>query len=341
VHRAFPQLVRRVRAHAVRRALLPIVVASTLAACSGGSDDATTPSQASEPTPQAQPTPTEVTQPSGNPVADAYLALTRADHEALPGVIAALDEALASRPDDGVLAFYAGTMRLWRMTRARGAAEVDLTQLAYDARDTFALLERARELRPESEHAAAFLGVAYLSVGTFLRDEGLIATGARVLEDAVPLHPVYVNGVRGITLGALPRTHPLLADAAAALDQTFTLCALEGDDANLFVYPPGRLPSERRMCNDEGIVAHVWEGILLVAGDIAVKQGDPERARALYASARTSPTYDSWMMRDFLEQRIVDADDRAARYLDDDPANDPQTWMEGDLICVGCHASAR
>jgi hypothetical protein len=47
------------------------------------------------------------------------------------------------------------------------------------------------------------------------------------------------------------------------------------------------------------------------------------------------------MLRELLEQRIADADARAALYLDDDPANDPQTWMESDLICVGCHASAR
>lgn len=279
--------------------------------------------------------------PSGNAVANAYAALVAGDHDALPAVIAALDDAVARAPEDGVSAFYGGTMRLWRLTRLREAPQPDLAQMALEAQTMLRLLEDARALRPESEHVAAFLGVAQVSVGQFIGDESRIERGRAVLEEAVPLHPVYVNGVRAITLGALPRSHPAFSDAVAAMQAVIAGCGLvaSGEEGFSFAYPEGPQPSARRMCNDSGIVAHVWEGIFLTFGDIAVKQGEPARARALYANARSAPSFATWTLRDLLDERIAQADARAALYLDDDPGNDPKTWMEGDRICTGCHAS--
>lgn len=309
----------------VRRAAAVLTCASLLA-CSGGGD-------APQPPPGGQ--------PASNPIADAYAALVGADESALPGVIAALDGAVGQRPDDGASTFYAGVMRLWRLTAARQDPARDLVQMALDAQATLALLERARTLRPESEHAAAFLGVAQVTIGHFVGDAERIDDGQRVLDEAVRLHPAYVNGVRAIALGALPRESPFFAEAIEALFATIAACGLEagGVLGLTFAYPAGPLPSARRVCNDEGIVAHVWEGIFLTFGDILVKQGDAAKARALYENARSSPGFDTWLLRDLLEERIEQAPARAERYLDDDPANDPLTWMEEDRICVGCHAS--
>ncbi|HEY8518342.1 MAG TPA: hypothetical protein VIS07_22745 [Candidatus Binatia bacterium] len=319
----------------LRRAAYVLLACAALCACGDGGGTASGPGGNGDPEP---PTP-----PSGNPVADAYAALVRADVDALPAVIAALDDAVARDPQDGVSAFYAGTMRLWRLTQLRGAPQPDLVEMAHEAQAMLEHLETARALRPQSEHAAAFLGVAQVTVGSYVGDESRVEYGRAVLADAVPLHPVYVNGVRAITLGALPRSHPAFADAVAAMEATIEGCGLvaSGEDGLGFVHPEGTQPSARRMCNNLGVVAHVWEGILLTFGDIAVKQGDARRARALYASARSAPNSDTWTLRELLDERIAQADARAALYLDDDPSNDPKTWMEGDKICTGCHASER
>lgn len=157
----------------------------------------------------------------------------------------------------------------------------------------------------------------------------------------VPLHPAYVNGVRAIALGALPRSNPAFADAMPAMQATIAACGLVPSGAHglTFAYPDGLQPSERRVCNDRGIVAHVWEGIFLTFGDILAKHGDAARARELYANARSAPDFASWTLRDLLAERIAQADARAALYLDEDPGNDPTTWMEENRVCTGCHAS--
>lgn len=279
--------------------------------------------------------------PSHNPIGDAYAALVAADHDALPGVIAALDDAIALDPTDGASAFYAGTMRLWRLTRLRADPAGNAVEMAFDAQATLALLESAHALRPASEHAAAFLGVAQVTVGAVVGDQARVERGRAVLEAAVPLHPAYVSGVRAIALGALPRDHPAFPEAIVGMNATLAACGLEGTGEHglTFAYPGGAQPSARRVCNDEGIVAHVWEGIFLTFGDIVVKHGDAARARELYANARSAPDFDTWTLRDLLDQRIAQAGERAALYLDEDPSNDPRTWMEEERICTGCHAS--
>jgi hypothetical protein len=65
--------------------------------------------------------------------------------------------------------------------------------------------------------------------------------------------------------------------------------------------------------------------------------GDAERARALYRSAQTSPTYDSWPFASLLEERIATAEARRAQYADPNPLNDPPVWALDGHICRGCH----
>jgi hypothetical protein len=311
---------------ALRASALVLVLAS-FAACGGGGG--------------AAPEPVPVDDPESNPIVDTYEALIAGNHEILPRLVPSMDALFEQRPEDGVVAFYSGIVHLWSLTRGRQDPNRDLPSMALEADAAIKSFERAVALRPTSEHAAAFLGVALLAVGDSIGNEVQIEEGRRVLDGAVPLHPAYVNGVRGIAFGGLPRSHPLFAEAEAALFATVEACGYEGGGEHglRFAYPPGALPSARRVCNDSGLVAHVWEGLFLTFGDVVVKRGDADRARVLYANARSAPDYDRWILRDVLEDRIAGADARAQLYLDDDPANDPPTWMEGDQVCVGCHAS--
>jgi len=320
--------VSRAVTHACRTVSILILAGASLLAC-GGDRGGTS----------GQPPAGEAV---SNPIGAAYEALVAANHEALPQIIAALDESVARDPNDAASAFYAGVMRLWRLTRARPDRNRDLAQMALDARDAVALLETATALRPESEHAAAFLGIAQVGIGAFVGDEVRIEQGRQILDGAVPLNPAYVHGVRALVFGALPRAHPLFQQAIDGVRRSLEACGSVGggEQGLTFAYAAGPLPSAQRVCNDSGIVAHVWEGLFLTFGDILVKQGEADKARAAYENAKASPAYDTWLLREPLEERIAQAGARADLYLDDDATNDPLTWMEEDRICVGCHASA-
>jgi hypothetical protein len=273
-----------------------------------------------------------------DPMVLAYSALEAANYDALPGVIADLDAAFEAHPDRGRTAFYAGTMRLWLAT----GAPRDLGDRYQDVTGAIEKLERAHALRPTDPHVNAFLGIARTALGNVLGDQALIDTGRQVLDEGIEYYPPYVNGVRTQAFGMLPRDHQHFPDAIDAMYATFQACGLDasaGDDLKI-VYPLEE-DSPQGTCWNGGVVDHVWEGIFLIYGDVHVKSGDVAMARRLYEAAKLSPTYDTFLYGDELEARIADADARAARYLDGDPDNDPETWMDGEHLCVGCHASKR
>lgn len=273
-----------------------------------------------------------------NPIAAAYQALEEADYGALPGLIERLDAEFESRPDQGRVAFYAGTMRLWLATGASRSP----TETLNDVLVAIDKLKQARALRPEDAHVNAFLAVAQAILGATLRDEARIDEGRQLFLDSVRLYPPYVQGVRAQGLGVLPPDHPYYGEALEARDATLTDCgssvSASGDFAITY---PREDWNPQGTCWNEGIVQHVWEGIFLIYGDLTAKAGDAERARQLYGAAKLSPTFDRWPFAPELEARLEKAGERTALYQDGDPDNDPLIWVQEQHLCVGCHASRR
>ncbi len=274
---------------------------------------------------------------SPNLIATAYAALESAEYDKAPELIAGLDAAFEANPNQGRIAFYAGTMRLWLAT---GGPREPAEQLN-DVLGAIDKLEQARVLRPEDPHVNAFLGIAQVALGNVLRDEQRIDTGRTVLVRGIPFYPPYVNGVRTQAMGMLPRDHQYFPQAIDAMHETLAACGVQatpGSDLRI-VYPSAA--NTQGTCWNSGHVDHVWEGIFLIYGDVLVKSGNPSLGRQLYETARLSPTFDAWLFPDVLEARIASAEQRAVLYLDGDRENDPPTWMEDRNLCIGCHASKR
>ncbi len=278
---------------------------------------------------------------SSNPTANAYAALLRGDYGSLPGVIAALDEAVASDPKDEQSVFYAGVMRLWRITQRNDDPSYAASDFAQDLKTASDDLDTARKLDPTDPHAAGFYGILEVNAGNTAHAQTAIDAGRQVLEGAVPLYPAYIHGIQALAFGALAKDHPDFPRAAAALAATVNACAPGSADAGTQVFAyPASTPLERRgACSDDGVVAHVWEGFWLTYGDIVAKQGDANGARIAYGNAKNAPRYDRWVLGDVLDQRLNDLDKRTTLYTDGDPTNDPTTWMEEGHLCVGCHAN--
>jgi hypothetical protein len=283
----------------------------------------------------------DVPQTEPAPVTDAYAALERGDVSALPDLIDTLDQSVASDPDDGLSLFYTGAMRLWRVVEAQKDPEPNVAQVVDDSMRAIDDLRVARDLRPNDSHPAGFFGIGQVAVGSTIRNEERVDEGEQALTHAVALDSAYIHGIRALAYGALGTDHRYFHEALDGLQGTVEACQYEsgGEHALAYAYPTEDLPHDQRVCNNSGAVAHVWEGFFLTYGDVMTKLGDGAAARILYENAKASPTYDRWTLTDLLRRRIDDADARAALYSDDDPANDPRTWMEEGLMCTGCHAS--
>ncbi len=268
------------------------------------------------------------------PIASAYATLEAGDYTALPGVIDSLDVAFEQDPQQGRVAFYAGTMRLWRAT----GAPRRIDELLADVTAAIENLQQARVLRPNDPHVNAFLGIALVSLGVGLADSERIDAGRQILADGVRFYPPYVNGVRTQAFLMLSNDHAYFPEALEAMYATLEDCGFEHEPgADFAITYPSRAAAPT--CSNAGVVDHVWEGIFLIYGDLFVKMGDARRARQLYETAKASPTFEAWPFGDELAQRIASADARAELYLDGDRSNDPPSWLQEQNLCTGCHTS--
>lgn len=264
----------------------------------------------------------------GDALTDAYAALTRGDKAAIPEVVTAIDRQSSSQPEDPYAVFYAGAFRLWQL-----AENLDLGS----AQGVLDNLERAHELLPDDFRITGFYGLSQVIIGG-IGDAALLGAGLQTLEHGVGQQSTYGHFLRATAVSTLSSTHPAFKTALSDMEGVGPDCKVEIDTEGTYHYPTDLTVSRPRVCTNDGIVPHAWEGYFASFGDIALKAGEPaERARALYRSAMTAPTYKDWPFKQLLEQRIEAAEANAAAYADANPLNDPGVWSLGGNICVGCH----
>jgi hypothetical protein len=272
-------------------------------------------------------------------VASAYAALVAGDLDKVPRLIEALDDRVAASPDDGMAAFYAFTMRDWLMAEGVLSGVAGIEAL-WQAAPMFEYGEQAYKLRPDDARVPAFLGMTKLNVGQLFGDTALIEDGMTNLDDAIARLPAYGHFLRICGLSQFPADSAEFATAVRDVSAYVEDCGLTPDQTGSYAYLSGPLEFERHVCNNEGIVAHSWEGASFVLGDVLLKSGAVDRARAMYNSAKNSPSYDEWPFASELEQRIASADQFAAQYADDDAWNDPPLWILSGRVCRGCHQAS-
>ena len=272
-------------------------------------------------------------------IAQAYAALTRGDPSTIDATLEALDRALAARPDGGFENFYAGTFRIWKLSEGSlGLGDILRTPNLAD--ETLDRLGRARMLMPDDFRVPGFLGLAQVNAGNLSSDDAMLQKGLATLDQAIAQFPAYGHYLRAMSTSGLAKDSALFRGAVDDMAALTKACVLtESDGEVAYVYPSGptAAPSPH-VCLNDGIVPHVWEGIFITFGDLALKSGaSPARVRALYRSAQTSPTYASWPFAKLLEQRLARVDSDVKLYADDNPLNDPEIWATEGHICTGCH----
>ena len=264
----------------------------------------------------------------GDALTEAYAALTRGDKAAIPQVVAAIDRQRSAQPDNPYAVFYAGAFRLWQL-----AENLDLGA----AQGVLDNLERAHELLPDDFRVTGFYGLSQVIIGGF-GDPALLDAGLQTLEHGVDQQSTYGHFLRATAVSTLSSTHPAFKTALSDMEGVGPDCMVEIGAEGIYHYPTDPTVDRPRVCTNDGIVPHAWEGYFASFGDIALKAGESaERARALYRSAMTAPTYKDWPFKQLLEQRIDAAEANAAAFADANPLNDPGTWALSGNICVACH----
>lgn len=263
-------------------------------------------------------------------------------YEALPEVTAALTAAYLKNPRDPKLALLIGHAHFWRAAeRGRdpqsGPTVTDAIVLA-----NFYFGEAYR-LQPDDHRIAGWLASTQMALGSVHGDERARRRGYFMMKESVRADPEFNYFTLGYVLSRLPAGDPKLAEAVEAMWANLDVCVghkVDRRNPDLSALGSSIVPDgPRRVCFNGPYTPHSVEGYFLAFGDLLVKTGDPELAKAVYLQARVSPTYDSWPFKALLEERAATAEVRAARFAAGDGASElPEMISTSTRACAVCHA---
>lgn len=235
-----------------------------------------------------------------------------------------LSAAVAADENDGWSWFLLGMYHLLRVGRVLTdyenptLAAVDGSRLAREA------LDRAVPLLPYDNRIPGFRGAATYNLGVVTKDAALQQLGLDQLDDAIGENPLF-------------NSFSYLGTVAAATrpgDPLFTR-AIEYLEAGL---ASGCRPdTDPRNCGNGGRAPHNIQGSFTLFGDLFTKAGRPEEAVPFYSLALGLPGTETYRFADLISARAETLDDRAARWADADPTNDPKLIGTGAEACAYCH----
>jgi tetratricopeptide (TPR) repeat protein len=258
---------------------------------------------------------------------------------------AALDAAAEADPEHGPLAFDRALAHTWHVTEAGRDPSPDPEALEAEAASLVGLFQTAYEKNPDDDRVGCFLGVTLMNAGRATRNDELTQQGVAVLDQAVQAWPEFNLFCVGLAYDHLPASHPDFARAVDAAFETMDVCyggPIDRDNPDISPYLDQATDEGiKRVCWNDWIAPHNWEGFYMWMGDILVKQGRIDAALVAYNNSTLSTDYANWPYRSLLEERLdSDLEAKAALYQDDDPANDPPfAGEEVSRSCAVCHAA--
>jgi hypothetical protein len=267
-----------------------------------------------------------------------------ARYEAIPEVHTLLAAAYDENPHDPRVAMLLGQLHFWKAAeRARD------TRRAPTIAEHLILAERylheAARLAPDDHRIPGWVGGLELALGNVHGDPGLTRRGYFRLRKAMLAYPEFNGFSFAFPLISQPPASPLLREAVDAMWETAELCNRERYDRARPHLEYRRFAQHRtaagrtRVCWNTELVPHNMEGFFLHFGDLLLKAGFEEAARAAWDVIPQIPEYATWRYQAALEDRRTHFARWSRTLRDDDPDNDPPYMLRSPLSCTGCHAS--
>jgi hypothetical protein len=164
-------------------------------------------------------------------------------------------------------------------------------------------------------------------LGILQRNPALVAQAREEIALAAAANPLFNTF---IPLGSLP---PIAMPGDA--DYTEVLRLLD----EYFPQAAAQCGTQEEICFNAGMAPHNLEGTFTMFGDVYTKGQRLEQARTFYGNAIATGELTGWGTP-FLEaarERLATVEERAARWADADPANDPPLLGVANGTCAYCH----
>jgi hypothetical protein len=264
-------------------------------------------------------------------------------YDEIQPVLDALTAAYLANPADAVTAAHIGWMHMWRLSESTRLERTPAT-ITDDAVLARKYFQEANRLDPAEARYLGFLAGSTMAEGNIHKDERLIRRGYFMLMDSIEAWPEFNLFTAGYVLSRQPPDSSRFRQALEWQWQTLDLCVGEKVDRRSLDYARymslATTSGPKRVCWNSWIAPHNFEGFFLNMGDMLVKAGDLQTARAVYAAARLSDTYAQWKYRDVLELRIRNAEANVKHFNANDTTSDKvhqRLMISTPFACMGCH----
>jgi len=265
------------------------------------------------------------------------------DYDALMPAFDGLAEVYRADPKDPKSTLYFAHAHLWRIAEWERSPDPDPSLRGQMAAEGLRLFREARELSPDDARIDGWIGTLSAALGKTLGNAALVERGYQSVERGWARWPEF-NGVTILlAYGDLPTSDPHFQRSLEVAWETFEVCVggpidRENPDYGQYI-PKQPYTGERRVCSNEDVSPHNFEGFWLQIGDMLVKNGDVRRARIIYNNTRYSSTYDTWPYKSMLEGILADdLEHKAALFRDPDPSKHPLIASQSTHACTSCHS---
>ena len=245
-----------------------------------------------------------------------------------------LKAAYLKNPHDPTLAARIGFLHVWSLSERHRLNDIPpmVTDHATLARKYF---EEANKLAPDDARYKGFHSVLLMTEGTIHNDVAMIRKGYFQGLESIRDWPQFNNFTVGYVLSRHPARSERFAEGLEMQWRTLDECldrsiprdslelgSLEGiEDAE-------HRPEYKRACWNSKSAPYNFQGFFLNFGDMLLKAGESQLARAAYLVAKEHRDFGTWPYQDELLKRLS-----------------PQSGHEGDeplmidtsYACMACH----
>lgn len=267
-------------------------------------------------------------------------------HE-IPKAMTLLKAAYLQNPHDAKVAAHIGFLHIWRLSERQRLEEIppQITDDAVLARKYFG---EAVRLDPTDARYLGFHSSLLMTEGSLHNDAYLTRKGYYQGLDSIDAWPQFNLFTVGYTLSSKDYTDPRFAEALDMQWQNIDVCLdaeidrVRPEFARYFPKEATETrPPYKRACWNSWIAPYNLQGFFMNLGDMLVKNGEVETARAVYRTAQQHPDFKTWPFREVLDRRIADAERNVERFRrevkNSEKINEDVVMLRTPFSCMACH----
>jgi len=271
------------------------------------------------------------------------------NYDSIPKIIEKLSIALQANPKDIVSTTHLGFVHIWALAERQrlSPANPAITEHIFLSHKYF---QESNLMNPHDSRVLGFLADLKLAEGSVLGNKKEITQGYFLGLNSIKKWPQFNKFTLGYVFSGLDTTNKNFQKGLQWQYSTIDDCACEKNTKNDYVAAIQKIkksndPSIKRAFWNTWIAPHNWEGFCLNWGDMLTKNGEVEEAIKIYSLAKESDTYDEWIYKDILEERISEVNANKTEFnkkIDEVNLHSQKVIMFNSKVsCMSCHQMSK